>query len=138
MYIQNMLKNLNVQNNLKLLNNVLFNSNKNILEMKQIKKIIDEYKERKIKNIITAKNYITKVDVSKDIFDNYIKNLFKINKIIIIKRYKIKIFNKIKNKSFNLKIKDYINMKYKNLKLIDISDKNKNKVKNIKEISNIM
>ena len=56
-----MLKNINIQNNLKLLNNVLFNSNKNILEMKQIKKIIDDYKIRKIKKINTAKNNISKL-----------------------------------------------------------------------------
>lgn len=42
--------------------------------MKQIKKIIDDYQVRKKKNINTAKNSISKVNISKDIFDNYIKN----------------------------------------------------------------
>ena len=90
-------------------------NHKHFLQLKKIFPIVDDYKQRKIKNVKTAFNMIEKINYNDTEYDDFTKKLFTINKSIILKKYINKITNKINKKlitnesSFDKNIEEYIN-----------------------------
>ena len=113
--------------------------NKHFLQLKQIIPIIKDYKQRKIRNINSALNNITKINFSNDDYIKFNKKLFNIDKSIILKRYIQKIRNKINSKITNLNLtfdkclEEFIVNNYKSHKLINITNMCDTKIKNYKK-----
>ena len=124
--------------NIDLLYNMCYD--KYFLELKYIIPVINDYMQRKIRNINTTLNKLEKINISKNDCIKYNESLFKIDKSIILRRYVQKIRNKINNKNiiipeitFDRIIEDFIGINYKSYKIINITTMNANKIKNYKK-----
>jgi len=114
-------------------------NHKHILQLKKICPIVEDYKQRKIKNIKTVLNIIEKINYHDDEYIEFNKKIFTIDKSIILKKYINKIRNKTNNKlmidesSFDKNLEEYLNMNYETYKIINMTDMNNKKIKNHKK-----